>query len=260
MIEPMSNNVLGLCFIRIPSGPSTMGIDEEDERADKKYRETPSHTVYLDEYFIASHPVTVGLWTDYCRELGIDWSVSDWLASLDINAPHFSSGDQLTLMHLPITNVNWQEAMLFAAWMSSKTGRRISLPTEAQWERACRGEKNALFAYLAEDEVKELVIAGAGLRPVCHNKVRTNTPGCYDLWDNIAEWCYDWYDDNAYEKRERNVPTINPCGPTSGEYKSIRGGNALFGPCPRCTARNFDLPSTRSPLCGFRLVMQPKDG
>jgi formylglycine-generating enzyme required for sulfatase activity len=137
---------------------------------------------------------------------------------------------------------------------------QISLPTEAQWERAARGTAGRLFPW--DKEAVDLNKANYGFFE--KNGIKTTSPvGCYpggksfensmeDLAGNVWEWCLDWYGEKYYA----DSPEYNPCGPGSGSYRVMRGGswNYTARSC-RAAFRYWYGPDYRYYNLGFRLVL-----
>jgi formylglycine-generating enzyme required for sulfatase activity len=128
------------------------------------------------------------------------------------------------------------------------------LPSEAEWEYAARGGvKTKYFAFSGGNEVDEVgwSINNSGNRAHDVGLKKPNELGLYDLTGNAMEWCYDWYRDNYYEKREEN----NPLGPKSGVAKVCRGGNFMCRADLLRNTRRFNLEKNSSEgLAGIRLV------
>jgi formylglycine-generating enzyme len=129
------------------------------------------------------------------------------------------------------------------------------LPTEAEWEFAARGGKYSKgFEYSGSNDINESGWFYANSANRTHG-VGTKIPnelGIYDMSGNVWEWCSDWYDKNYYKIGK----TINPTGPSSGEFKVLRGGSwRLKNDCP-ISFRNWGNPLKKYDADGFRIVRE----
>ena len=166
----------------------------------------------------------------------------------------------------PVERVSWLDAVEFCRKLSElpeekAATRRYALPTEAQWEYACRAGSAALLQSAVEplaraEEERKLYDfgwfgpnAGGCTHPVAQKLASAFK--LYDMYGNVEEWCADWYAPDYYAKS----PADDPAGPTSGSDRSVRGGS-WYHPlrASRVTARTFSAPGTKAPELGFRVV------
>ena len=142
--------------------------------------------------------------------------------------------------------VTWNDAAAFCTWLGSVEGKDYRLPTEAQWEYACRAGTTTQW-FFGNDAAKSSDYV-ADTRSVVGQK-RPNAFSLCDLYGNVAEWCWDWYSAEYYSESRYQDPT----GPVSGEYRVQRGQPNTY---PfRSALRTFDRPDAQSDSLGFRAVM-----
>lgn len=152
-----------------------------------------------------------------------------------------------------VVNVNWQDAMNFCRWLSEKEGKAYRLPTEAEWEYACRAGTYTLFYTgdgLSSDMRRNQIIArdyqAVSLKV---GQTHPNAFGLYDMHGNVEEWCMDWY--APYTAEEQTDPT----GPADGEFRVTRGGSHHTpDEYLRSANRMAMIPEDRHSLTGFRVV------
>ncbi|MDF5722935.1 MAG: SUMF1/EgtB/PvdO family nonheme iron enzyme [Rhizonema sp. PD37] len=255
-----------LDMVLIPEGSFLMGADEDSSQ----YEEQPQREVWLSTYAIQRTPVTVGQWQEFLRETAYDWSYDDETLSrnrkiLGATAHDFDwiLPNQATKVSptesYPIVFVSWFDACQFTKWLKETLGGAYALPTDAQWEKACRGQNGQLYPWgnLEVDWDEEMAL---------HSDTKTNQPvgfcperqspyGCLDMWQNVSEWCSDCHDSTESYYHDPNTPRVNPPGPATGEYRICRGGNLLSSGWPRCTYRDYRSPHCYDPGIGFRIVL-----
>lgn len=240
-------------FIRVDGGEFVMGISQDDALM-AKLCEGPPVRISLDPYSILNTPVTNVDWLEFIEDAGYEWGHM-----------YGSTVPEDRLNH-PATCVSWFDSTKYCEWLSKRTGIKFSLPTEAQWERACRGTDERMFPWgneegMTDDEFHHLFSPTARrskeiwiTHPVRWNESLLSACGCFDMWLNVSEWCADWFDD---EDLEHIDGAHNPQGPEIGTSKSFRGGNYIGIGFPRCSARGESAPEERHPGIGFRIVGPP---
>ena len=180
----------------------------------------------------------------------------------------------------PVETVSWDDAMEFCRKLSEKTGKKVTLPTEAQWEYACRAgsttafhfgdelksrQANADFSASASPGTWEKAMdwvrkrLGMKAKPVGAQTLPVggfppNGFGLYDMHGNVWEWCADWYEEDYYA----NANNIDPAGPASGGLRVLRGGSWYVSPVVcRSAIRVGGVPGYRHVSIGFRVVVVP---
>lgn len=233
-------NSLGMKMMLIPAGTFFMGSPEGEGFAD----EQPRHEVRISRHFyLGAFPVTQ---EEFQRVVGENPS---WFSS---NGGGKDKARAMDTASLPVECVSWDDAALFCKLLSrlpeeQKAGRVYRLPTEAQWEYACReGASLREQATFYQNGTRNLRSVGSGL---------PNAFGIFDMPGELSEWCQDWFDENYYAVS----PYKNPRGPETGDSRVLRGGlpwalEESTG-ISRATCRLKYTPETRDFDIGFRVCM-----
>jgi len=234
-------NTLGMTFNKLPAGTFMMGSPESEEvREDDEHQ----HQVTISKaFYMQTTEVTQGQWK---AVMGTEpWKDEDYI----------KEGANYPAMY-----VSWNDAVAYCKKLSGKEGKTYRLPTEAQWEYACRAgtkttwsfgnNENALGDYSWYE--KNAFSAGEQYAHQVGLK-KPNAFGLYDMHGNVWEWCYDYYDRNYYKES----PTTDPPGPASGSQRVLRGGSWLFYTRDsRSAYRSRDGADLRYYNFGFRLVRE----
>ncbi|MBL7132721.1 MAG: formylglycine-generating enzyme family protein [Phycisphaerae bacterium] len=154
----------------------------------------------------------------------------------------------------PVQSVSWDDGVAFCKALSKKTRKTVRLPTEAEWEYACRAGAKTAFCF--GDDQKQLGDyawydgnSGSKTHPVGQKK--PNAWGLHDMHGNVYEWCSDWYGDSY-----ANAKAVDPQGAASGSGRVLRGGYWGSYKCGCRSAFRFRFaPSTQWNLIGFRVVV-----
>jgi len=236
-------NVLNLRMVRIPGGSFLLGSEKgyDDEK--------PVNTVTVSAFEMSAMEITQG----------------QYRGVTDTNPSYFKLDD-----NSPVERVNWKDAVTFCNRLSERVGLEpcynlatgacdfsksgFRLPTEAEWEYACRAESG--LDYNLGDGESALDRAGwyqRNSQEKTHpaGQKTANTWGLYDMHGNVWEWCNDWYDKGAYQAN----PGKDPAGPHAGKEKILRGGGWLDTPKDSRSAkrRSYDPEKNYSDI-GFRIV------
>ncbi len=229
-------NSLGMKFAWIPPGNFVMGspVTEEGRNGD----ETQHKVTLTKGFFLGIYPVTQAVWK---KVLG--------------NNPSRFQGDDF-----PVENVTWNDCQQFLRKLSAIEGHPYRLPTEAEWEYACRAGTITPFSFGETISTEQVNYNGnfpyaKGKKGVYREKTTpigsfpANAWGLFDMHGNVWEWCSDWYGD--YPQGE----IIDPEGPFTGTQRSLRGGafsnSAAY---VRSASRDKDLPTYRIDYVGFRVA------
>jgi sulfatase modifying factor 1 len=237
-------------MVLIPAGPFPMGVPLGDRDGGRD--EYPRHEVYLDAYMIDTYEVTNGRYLEFVKATG------HRVPQNPINPTrNLWEGDRITesIADRPVVNVDWADADAYCRW----TGKR--LPTEAEWEKAAKGNHDWRFPWgNIEPTTKHLNynqrwIGEKTLMPVGSYEAGKSPYGLYDMAGNVWEWVQDWYDPRYYEKSPKN----NPKGPETGTKRVLRGsGWQNETPTVRIFTRVDSDPAVRNESTGFRCARDAK--
>jgi eukaryotic-like serine/threonine-protein kinase len=268
-------NSIGMKMVRLPSGEFWMGSDESPEELVRLFPNTkaewyrweqPRHRVQLTRPFeIGRYPVTVREFRAFVEDGGYkteaetggggyQWTGKEWKLNLDLDwrKPGFVQQDD----H-PVVLISWNDAIAYCKWLSRKEGTEYRLPTEAEWEYACRAGTTTRFCF--GDDFERLVEygwhhknSGGSTHPVGQKK--PNGWGLCDMHGNVWEWCQDWFD-GEYYKQFANRVAVDPAEPSAGSFRVFRGGSWRNG-ASRCRSafRSRNAPGHRFGNLGFRLA------
>jgi formylglycine-generating enzyme required for sulfatase activity len=230
-------NSIGMRLKYIPSGTFMLGSPDTDKES--YANERPAHEVRISTpFYLGDCPVTQRQWK---MVMGAD------------NNPSYYKGDDL-----PVENVSWEEAKEFCRRLSElpeekAAGRVYGLPTEAQWEYACRAGTRGLY-FFGDDpgRLGKYAWFEGNSKDTTH-PVGSRDPnpwGLYDMHGNVCQWCEDWFD--SYRSR----PVTDPVGGLDGFRRVYRGGawNSSAWRC-RDAARASEAPKVGSPTIGFRVAL-----
>jgi formylglycine-generating enzyme required for sulfatase activity len=247
-------------MVYLPGGSFVMGDEKGGDN------EKPVHAVRLDAFAMGRTPVTVAEYLGFCEETGEHWP--EWLEEGRQYHQEKGSDDYYRergvsreAEDLPIVGISWEDASAYCDWLSEKTGETYTLPTEAQWEFACRADSRTRYCF--GDDEKDLgayawyaASSKSKLHPV--GEKQANEWNLHDMHGNLWEWCADWYAINYYEELARatrsGAASRNPSGPETGSFRVVRGGSWLNDAVDcRSAFRSRRGPGDRYGYLGFRL-------
>ncbi|MEW6381565.1 MAG: SUMF1/EgtB/PvdO family nonheme iron enzyme [bacterium] len=272
-------NSLGMEFVFIKPGsfvmgsPAGSGGEPDDE---KEHRVTISKGFYIQ-----TMEVTMGQFRKFIQATGYGGIESEKKSGCWVKAEGgiwrqkkgigwdsrrtWESAESAQTERHPVTCVTWNDAQAFIKWLSRKEGAVYDLPTEAEWEYACRAGTITPFSFgrcLSTDQANYDGIGPlfadcqgsyrlARYRPIETGSLAPNPWRLFDMHGNVAEWCQDWY--APYP----DGPATDPKGPPEGTERVMRGGHWATDARGCCSARRWSLPpDAASEAVGFRLVVR----
>jgi formylglycine-generating enzyme required for sulfatase activity len=239
-------------LVLIPAGEFLMGSPDSDSEATSA--EKPQHRVRISKpFYLGMYEVTQA---EYQRVMGA-------------NPSYFSTTKvgQDTSQH-PVETVAWTDAVEFCRKLSElpeekAAGRIYRLPTEAEWEYACRAGSATKYGFGdSEIQLGEYAWYGSNSGGATHpvGQKKPNAFGLYDMHGNVWEWCQDWYSDTYYGQFARQTAADDPVGPSSGTNRVLRGGasNNYLPRDLRSANRGRYSPDNRYDNVGCRVVVAPR--
>ena len=260
-------------MVFVKGGVFTMGSPENEVG---RSQDETQHQVKLSDFYICKYAVSVAEFKKFIdgkkyvtdAEKGDGsyvWNGKEWKKEKGINWRFGVSGKERTPAEYdhPVVHVSWNDAVAYCGWLSEQTGKTFRLPTEAEWEYACRAGTSTPFStgenlttdqanydgnYLYNNNKKGLF--GESTVPV--NYFQPNNLGLYNMHGNVWEWCNDWYGNYPAS------PQTNPKGPSTGTRRVYRGGS-WFSNAASCRSdyRSFITPDGSNYYLGLRLLFVP---
>jgi formylglycine-generating enzyme required for sulfatase activity len=244
--EKVFRNSLGMEFVLVPAGGFEMGSPPDEPL--RNAGEILHRAILTRPFYMQSSEVTVGQWT---RVMG-----------RRLLGPRSGPSDS------PITRVSWFDCAEFIKKLNEKGEGTYRLPTEAEWEYACRAGSTSAFPWGQEIDCSRAMFGNStrkngectaisetkGMQVDAPARVKSYSPnpwGLFDMHGNVWEWCQDWFGDY------RRGQVTDPTGPGSGNLRVRRGGSWLSeGYRLRCANRAYAHPASRFWNTGLRLVME----
>jgi formylglycine-generating enzyme required for sulfatase activity len=239
-------------MVYIPAGNFTMGSTEQEDTS-------PVRTVYVDSFYISRYEVTNKEYEKFIQATG--YSVpyqtgkeSELFTWNPLKRTYPEGWD-----NMPVVLVNWQDAMEYCKWLSKEWHCTISLPTEAQWEKAARGMQEFRFPWgqtLPQSGWSNIAFNSPALASTGSYEKDVSPFGCFDMAGNVSEWCRDSYQREAYKKASLHNPYIVE----ESIWGVVRGGNwTVPSPSLVTTTYRQAVPKTSKNIrFGFRYVLELK--
>lgn len=276
-LEKRPGKPLPGAVVFIKGGTFLMG--SPDSEVDRIKTET-QHQVKLSDFFMAKYMVTVAQFETFIKESRYQtdadkeggsyiWTGRDYQQKAGVNWRCDVRGEMQKDKQHPVIHLSWNDAVAYCYWLGKKLNTNIRLPTEAEWEYACRAgtttpfntgdnltteqaNYNGNYPYNKNPRGKYLQ------RTTSIGSYPPNAWGLYDMHGNVYEWCNDWYDGKYYAMCKKQGIVGNPTGPETGSDRVLRGGRWDGGArnC-RSARRGRCNPIDRSDAIGFRLVFVP---
>jgi formylglycine-generating enzyme required for sulfatase activity len=233
-------NSIGMKFAWIPPGTFSMGSPKEEKQRNP---DEAQHKVKLTKgFYMGVSAVTQEQWKEIVEK-----------------SPSIFTGEK----DLPADSVSWNDCQEFIKKLKEKDKKAYRLPTEAEWEYACRAGSTTPFHFgetltqkqanfLGEDANDKDKKTLALLKPSPVNRFPANAWGLYDMHGNLSQWCQDWY--GEYPQKD----AVDPQGPMKGRNRLLRGGS-WFDTADRCRSacRSWAEPAFRNSSNGFRICCFP---
>jgi formylglycine-generating enzyme len=301
--ERQTTNSIGMKMVLVPAGEFQMGSSESAEATAAFFNKTygtdvltahifrvehPQHRVRITKpFYLGTYHVTRGQFRQFVADTGyrtdaeigekpgaFGWDPDTKQAAFNKKYSWRNVFFEQTDEH-PVVNVSWNDAVAFCKWLSKKEGKTYRLPTEAEWEYACRAGTTTRYFSGNDPETLAKVdnVADGTVKasfpgwwqwtnktsdgylftsPV--GSFKPNAFGLYDMHGNVFQWCADWYGEEYYSKS----PADDPPGPDSGDNRVFRGGSWYSPPVyTRSTYRHYDAPGYRLDFTGFRVARTP---
>jgi formylglycine-generating enzyme required for sulfatase activity len=239
--QPIIDKGIFFDMVAIPGGSFMMGSKERDDTQ-------PVHKVTVSPFYIAKYPVTQEQWKEIAQSKKID-------IDLDPNISHFKGNRN------PVDSVTWDMAMEFCRRLSESTGKDYRLPSEAEWEYACRAGTTTRFHFA--DDHREMgkyawYYGNSNGQTQAVGRKKPNQWGLYDMHGNVWEWCLDDWQ-REYNNRPLDGGAWFSRDNSHEGGKCMRGGSWFDDPCHSAIRalyglyhrENYDCPLNR---IGFRVV------
>jgi formylglycine-generating enzyme required for sulfatase activity len=218
-------------MVLIPAGNFMRGSPGSEKG--RRYGEAQHKVTLTKSFFIGKYEVTQELWEGVMG-----------------NNPSYTKGATL-----PVTDVSWEDCQKFIKKLNAKTDGSYRLPTDAEWEYACRAGTKTAFSFGDKITPRDANYNESGdpLRPKSVGTYNPNAFGLYDMHGNVSEWCNDWH--GIFDDIYLDTEVTDPKGAAAGKYRVVRNGNCFFNDMRlRSAYREPLMPTDSLPNIGFRLA------
>ena len=217
---------VSLEMVLIPAGTFVMGSPESEE--DRNDNEVQHLVTLTQPYYMGKYEVTQEQWKA-------------------VKGKNGKNPSEIKGAKLPVTNVSWNDCQKFIKKLNSITDGGYRLPTEAEWEYACRAGTITAYSYGNSLTENDTNIGGESIKSV--GSYKPNAFGLYDMHGSVMEWCEDWYAEYT------TGAATDPKGPVKGKDRVYRGGAFnLYKSLSRSSHRDKGYPNFLWYTMGFRLV------
>jgi formylglycine-generating enzyme len=254
-----------LTVVRIEPGLFQMGSHESE--SGRGPDETRRYVTISRAFYLGKSPVTRGQFARFVSDTGYKTEAEKGTSGgfgyengklvqkkqYTWRTPGFSQTD-----HDPVVMLTWSDAQAFLGWLSRKSGSKFELPSEAQWEYACRAGTDTAHAGAATVDEIAWHKGNSGMRTHPVGEKAANSWGLTDMLGNVWEWCADWY--GPYPAETQMDPVQNNSNLSDKPRRVLRGGSWLKDPSGvRVSARFRNDPQSRNPDNGFRVMAYELD-
>jgi formylglycine-generating enzyme required for sulfatase activity len=241
-------NMIGMKFNKIPAGTFMMGSPEN--HTDRRKDQNPQHNVAITKgFYLQTTEVTQRQWK---AVMGTEpWNIERVVGGVVVKEG----------LNYPAQSVSWDDAVAYCKKLSAKEGKTYRLPTEAEWEYACRAGTKTTWSFGNDEKVVGdyawYKVNSLDIDELYPHKVGLKKPnafGLYDMHGNVYEWCHDYYGRDYYKQS----PEKDPTGPAPFPLRVLRGGSwRSFSQDTRSAYRARDFPDKPAFVdTGFRLVRE----
>ncbi len=268
-----------LPLVHVPSGEFAMGSPAGEPM--RQEDEGPQHRVVITRgFWMGRFEVTAAQFTCFTQQTGYRttaefaggaWNITEALKQVWKKGLNWHKSEYNKMPSAPVVLISWDDTQAFCRWLSEATGRAFRLPTEAEWEYACRGGTTTAFQWGDTVEGGDGWLNGAdeklrskhpqwrafpfsdgSLYAATGGSYRGNVWGLHDMHGNVWEWCQDWYNPTYYS----SSPEADPSNTQMDRFHVVRGGSWLCYPgfCRSSVRRKYAPEYTTCDL-GFRVVM-----